>query len=237
MMSDRRQSKAVIAVSQSSKPLPDEVVFGDEGDEVNMLKKRAYYNALQAEIDGGGAGAYARHLMRFAETDQYRGIDLRFPPMTASKIDILLKSLPKEKEWIMDVAVQGRFSYLNSQGDRQGVSLRSDGPTRVAAEAVHGSAEPHFRTYGSPRGLATAVGTFLRRRDQTLYDRKGRWADLDNGNTEDRPYHYEFPPLAEFRRRVAKLLKVPVQCLQDGDRMDHPGGCKLGNLRVMPRAA
>jgi hypothetical protein len=160
------------------------------------MQDKAYFAAIDAEMNNGGREALLDFLLKFDLTS----IDLRTIPTTAALLDQKLASLTPELGWWLDTLAQGELPWGLEEPGRCPTSRLFD---RYARHAMrHGTRR---------RSLETQLGRFLRKYVPGLIKNQGTyqyWSGIEMTLTEGMVY--AFPPLAECREAFAKTLQQNI---------------------------
>jgi hypothetical protein len=147
-----------------------------------------YFAAIERQMDQGGRDALLDHLLKI---DLSR-VNLRQIPRTAALLDQKIASLPAEKGWLLDLLRNGRLPW-GCSGERE-----------CPSDALFNSYVQHANRQGARRkSIETSIGSLLKKTFPALR----RVRETGSRGDDDRRYVYEFPPLAECRKRFDELMQ------------------------------
>jgi hypothetical protein len=152
------------------------------------MQDHRYFADIENQMNEGGREALLDYLLGFDLTT----VNLRQIPKTAALLDQKIASLPPEKGWLLDLLRNGRLPW------------GCPGARECPCDALFNSYVQHANRQGARRrSIETAIGSLLNKTFPTV--RRGR--ETGSRGDDDRRYVYEFPPLAECRKRFDELMQ------------------------------
>jgi hypothetical protein len=158
------------------------------------MQDKAYFAAIDEQIDSGGREALLDHLLKF----DLKGVDLRTIPKTAALLDQKISTLDPMQGWWLDMLMRGELPE----------QLSDDGPTGIGTcfvSSIFDSYLEHAQKQGvRRRSLEVQMGIFLNKHVPGLRRRERVTERL-------RDYVYDFPPLATCREAYAESLQQDIK--------------------------
>lgn len=169
----------------------------------HKVRNRAYFKAIKAERNSGGAEAFVAEMMAEDLTD----FDIMEPPTTEALGDQISEGLVGLDAWWRDVLTEGRLPWrgegtaLIRQGDDDteapDFGWPDAGVWTVPCAVVQQSAADHVRSYAGPPSPAT-VGRFIAKLEGVEKARE---------TAGNRAWRYTFPSLDDCRAAFLKVHK------------------------------
>jgi hypothetical protein len=161
---------------------------------------RAHFAALHHELDHGGRAAMLWDLL----ARDTSGVDLRTPPDTTALREQKVLSMPSHERWWFDKLMDGRLLPNRPWDD---AILKAD---------LHKDYRDTLDSVGAGhKATATELGILLNRLVP-----KGALRAFQRMVNGERKWHWQFPPLAECRRRFDELMKSAQPWPADTDEYD-----------------
>jgi hypothetical protein len=161
--------------------------------EVHMQDK-AYFAAIDEQMDNGGREALLDHLMRF----DMKSVDLRTIPKTTALLDQKISTLNPMQGWWLDTLMRGDLPGLLPDESPEGCST-------CFVSSIFDLYLNHAQKQGvSRRSLEVQIGIFLRKLVPGLRRR-------ERVTEDSRDYVYDFPPLATCRKAFAESLQQDIK--------------------------
>jgi hypothetical protein len=167
----------------------------DIGDD--HIQDRAYFAAIDEEMDNGGREALLRYLLDF----DLKEVDMGVIPRTEALLEQQIEGLPPLESWWLDVLSKGYLPPRPAPAEKRACE-KTD---------LHRAYMAHADHHRLPRrALETQLGMFLHK--QLRQDGKdllvGFRPRLPNtsGKEDLRPQCYRFPPLRKCRELFAEQL-------------------------------
>lgn len=158
------------------------------------MQDKAYFAAIDEQMDSGGREALLDHLLKF----DLKGVDLRTIPKTAALLDQKISTLDPMQGWWLDMLMRGELPE----------QLSDDGPTGIGTcfvSSIFDSYLEHAQKQGvRRRSLEVQMGIFLNKHVPGLRRRERVTERL-------RDYVYDFPPLATCREAYAESLQQDIK--------------------------
>jgi hypothetical protein len=164
---------------------------------------KAYYDALHAEVNNGGAAAMLHDLLAMSLLD----FDLRVIPHTGAKAQQQVHSFRGTIGWLFDVLQQGSVGH--AFWDHAGLSISTRSAYENYQQHVKQRREyqPEIKSEWSKK-VRKALGSLIVERRPSV------------GGDRDR--HFDFGPLDQCRERFAKTVGAPHLEWEEPDEAD-PG--------------
>jgi hypothetical protein len=161
--------------------------------EVHMQDK-AYFAAIDEQMDNGGREALLDHLMRF----DMKSVDLRTIPKTTALLDQKISTLNPMQGWWLDTLMRGDLPGLLPDESPEGCST-------CFVSSIFDLYLNHAQKQGvRRRSLEVQIGIFLHKLVPGL---RGR----ERVTEDSRDYVYDFPPLATCRKAFAESLQQDIK--------------------------
>ncbi len=175
------------------------------------IQDKAYFGAIDNEMNNGGYEALMRELMSF----ELSTVDLRTIPKTTALFEQKTASLTPEMGWWLDTLSTGKLPW----GTRE-----HHGPNTCPVHRLYERYIRHARVQGKPRrAIQTALGMFLNKhvpRLKKLDKSYLVWNENRKTMQLERGYIYLFPPLPMCRAAFVRILQQPVPGWDGGDDED-----------------
>ncbi|MFC5372579.1 primase-helicase family protein [Brevundimonas faecalis] len=161
----------------------------------HKVRNRAYFKAIKAERNSGGAEAFVAEMMAEDLTD----FDIMEPPTTEALGDQIVEGLTGLDRWWRDVLTEGRLPWRREAADGAPCELGwpESGAWTVHCAVVQQSAADHVRSYQGPPSPAS-VGRFIS---------KVTGADKQRESTGERAWCYILPSLDDCRAAFVQQRK------------------------------
>ncbi|HEY5239697.1 MAG TPA: primase-helicase family protein [Rhizomicrobium sp.] len=162
---------------------------------VGQKKNTEYFEAINKQMENGGAEAMLYDLLRF----KYSDLDLRNPPVTDGLRDQITTGLKPQLQWLRDFLTDGELPF-EDVGGRVDITVDDDGG-RIARDDVYASYAGYLRAsrvYRAPS--RESLGIMLAKHFPGLKDDKAQKYGRD-------VRYYVFPSLATMREQF--LTKHP----------------------------
>jgi hypothetical protein len=172
------------------------------------MQDKAYFAAIDEEMDNGGREALLDHLMKF----DLKGVDLRTIPKTAALLDQKISTLTPLQGWWLDTLTRGQLPGLLPDESPNGYWT-------CPSASIFDLYLDHAQKQGiRRRSLEVQIGTFLRKHVAELRKREitANEPALDSSVDENlradhvRKNVYDFPPLATCRNEFAESLQQDI---------------------------
>ncbi len=153
----------------------------------HKVRNRAYFKAIKAERNNGGAEAFVAEMM----AEDLSDFDIMEPPTTEALGDQIVEGLTGLDRWWRDVLTEGRLPWRGEGADGAPCELGwpEGGAWIVHCAVVQQSAADHVRSYQGPPSPAS-VGRFIAKMTGAEKERETGGARL---------WCYAFPCLDECR--------------------------------------
>jgi Family of unknown function (DUF5906) len=165
----------------------------------DKMQDKAYFAAIDAEMDNGGREALLHHLLNFDLTT----VDLRTIPKTEALVEQQISSLTSEQSWWLDTLMRGELPW--------GCDYPNSCPTNRLFDRYITRAT---RQGARRRAIETQLGGFLRKqvpgleRSRSFYK---RWNDTRHKMVDQRGWVYDFPPLKDCRAAFAAKMGAEIK--------------------------
>jgi hypothetical protein len=172
---------------------------------------RAYFGAVEAQMQDGGCAAMLFDLLQFDHTR----CNLRQPPLTPSLSDQVLEGFKPIFSWWHDCLTEGRLVGLGFEHVDRDASWPESGRFTVDRDLVQASYQANVRDHSRSKARTTTLGMFLRQIVPGLIDGP-RGTTLQG----ERERSYIFPSLADCRRAFTDATMVGFGDVAEFDEDD-----------------
>jgi hypothetical protein len=184
------------------------------------MQDRAYFAAIDEQMDNGGREALLDHLRKF----DLKGVDLRTIPKTAALLDQKMSTLNPMQGWWLDTLMRGKLPGLLPDESPKGYCT-------CPSASIFDLYLDHAQKQGiRRRSLEVQIGVFLKKCVPGLRKRESATKNLpsnDPGDANCRTEHfrnnvYDFPPLAKCRKAFAESLQQEIAWPENSDWAEGP---------------
>jgi hypothetical protein len=189
------------------------------------MQDKAYFAAIDEQMDNGGRQALLDHLLKF----DLKSVDLRTIPRTAALLDQKISTLNPMQGWWLDTLMRGQLPGL----------LPDDSPKgywTCPSTSIFELYIDHAQKQGiRRRSLEVQIGIFLNKHVPGLRKRervtKPQVSELKNICTKPfRDNVYDLPPLATCRKAYAESLQQDFEWSKQSDWTEWPTNFLTGKF-------
>jgi hypothetical protein len=165
------------------------------------IQDRAYFAAIEHEMENGGREALLHHLLNFDLTQ----VDVGAVPKTEALLEQIIESLAPDQAWWFDTLQRGELPWGANPRDTNTC------PKRLLFKRYIQHARIRSVTH---RSIETKIGHFLHKYvGSGLKTERGNYKVVRRlrENTTENGYIYLFPPLKECRARFAKEMGYAIK--------------------------
>jgi Family of unknown function (DUF5906) len=192
------------------------------------MQDKAYFAAIDEQMDNGGQQALLYHLLKF----DLKNVDLRTIPRTTALLDQKISTFNPMQGWWLCTLMRGALPGL----------LPGDSPKgywTCPSASIFDLYIDHSQKQGiRRRSLEVQIGMFLNKHVPGLRKREIATKDEVSNSKIDRNFRtepfrnnvYDFPPLAKCREAFAKTLQQDIVWPEQSDWKEWPANFATGKF-------